>query len=162
MRPYPVLTAAARWLEHIDPGTHRRIKGLRLVTAYGIAAMLGTMTDITRGLTDGPTLNSLAGGIALWASVSEARSTRAESSRDLVLLSAAAVVGAASFILLAPILHHLGSAGPELTLATGAFLVGYLRRFGVTGAGLGSQLYIGQLLAYGAKLGSGDLMTVVA
>jgi hypothetical protein len=28
----------ADWLDRIDPGTHRRIKGLRLVTAYGIAA----------------------------------------------------------------------------------------------------------------------------
>ena len=28
------------WLDRIDPGVHRRVKGLRLVTAYGIAAML--------------------------------------------------------------------------------------------------------------------------
>jgi hypothetical protein len=37
------LTAAARWLDCIDPGVHRRIKGLRLITAFGIAAMLGAM-----------------------------------------------------------------------------------------------------------------------
>jgi hypothetical protein len=161
MRPFPVLAAAAHWLETIDPGAHRRIKGLRLVTAYGIAAMLGTMADITRGLADGATLNSLAGSFALWASVSEARRTRFESSRDLILLSAAAVFGATSFIVLAPMLHHLGRAWPEVTLATGAFLVGYLRRFSVTGAGLGSQIYIGQLLAYGAHLNSHDLPTVL-
>jgi len=52
-------------------------------------------------------------------------------------------VGAASFIVLAPWLQYLGHAGPELTLTIGAFLVGYLRRFGITGAGLGSQIHIG-------------------
>jgi hypothetical protein len=31
------------WLERVDPGTHPRIKGLRLVTAYGIAWMMGTL-----------------------------------------------------------------------------------------------------------------------
>ena len=142
---------AMGWLDRIDPGAHRRIKGLRLVTAYGIAAMLGTMADIARGLPNGAALSSLAGGFALWASVSEGRGTRAGSTRDLVLLSAAAALGAASYIVLAPLLQHLGRAGPELTLAIGAFLVGYLRRFGVTGTGIGSQVYIGQLLAYGAR-----------
>ena len=28
------------WFDRIDPGTHRRIKGLRLVTAFGLAALL--------------------------------------------------------------------------------------------------------------------------
>ena len=59
------------WLERIDPNAHRRIKGLRLITAYGIAAMLGTMADITHGVPDSPSLSTLAGGFALWASVSE-------------------------------------------------------------------------------------------
>ena len=107
--------------------------------------MLGTTADIVRGLPDGAALNSLAGGFALWASVSEGRATRAESSRDLLLLSAAAALGAASFIVLAPLLQHLGHAGPELTLATGAFLVGYLRRFGLTGTGVGSQVFLAPL-----------------
>jgi hypothetical protein len=44
------LAAAPRWLNRIDPGAHRRIRGLRLVTAYGIAAMLGRTADIVRGL----------------------------------------------------------------------------------------------------------------
>jgi hypothetical protein len=158
---YASLAGAADWLNRIDSGAHRRIKGLRLVTAYGIAAMLGTMDDIARGLPNGIALSSLAGGFALWASVSEGRSTRAGSSRDLVLLSAAAALGAVSFIALTPLLQHLGRAGPELTLAIGAFLVGYCRRFGVTGTGLGSQVYIGQLLAYGARLSSADLPTVL-
>jgi len=34
------LAAAPRWFDRIGSGAHRRIKGLRLVTAYGIAAML--------------------------------------------------------------------------------------------------------------------------
>jgi hypothetical protein len=156
-----IVIAAARWLDHVDPGAHRRIKGLRLVTAYGIAAMLGTMGDIRRGLPDGASLNALAGGFALWASVSEGRATRGESSRDLVLLSIAAAAGATSFIVFAPLLAHLGWVGPELILVSGAFCVGYLRRFGLTGTGIGSQIYIGQLLAFGAKLGPADLSTIV-
>jgi hypothetical protein len=118
---------------------HRRIKGLRLVTAFGIASMLGTMGDITHGLPGGASLNVLAGGFGLWASVSEGRATRAGSSRDLLLLSLAAVLGAMSFILLAPPLGLMGRVAPELVLASGAFFVGYLRRFGLTGTGFGSQ-----------------------
>jgi hypothetical protein len=152
--------AALRWLERVDPGTHRRIKGLRLVTAYGIAAALGTLRDITHGLPTGVALASLAGGFALWASVSEARTTRLESSRDLALLCGAAALGAATFIGAAPLLSGMGPAATELVLVTGAFLVGYLKRFGMLGAGIGSQIYIGQLLAYGAGLTRSDLAAV--
>ena len=148
------------WLDRIDPGAHRRIKGLRLITAYGIAAMLGTMADITRGVPNSPSLSTLAGGFALWASVSEGRATRRESSRDLLLLVVAAGLGAASFALLAPALGRFGTAGPEFTLVTGAFCAGYMRRFGLTGTGIGSQIYIGQLLATGAALRPGDLHTI--
>ena len=70
------LRDVGRWLDRTDPGAHRRVKGLRLITAYGIAAMLGTMGDITRGLQGGSSLAALAGGFALWASVSEGRGTR--------------------------------------------------------------------------------------
>jgi hypothetical protein len=154
------MSPLAEWLDRIDPGTHRRIKGLRLVTAYGMAAMLGTMPEIAHGLAGGASLSSLAGGFALWASVSEGRTTRAESSRDLGFLCAAAALGAAVFILLSPLLQRVGGAGSELSLATGAFLVGYLRRFGILGAGIGSQIFIGQLLAYGAGLTDADLVMV--
>ncbi|MCJ2049291.1 FUSC family protein [Methylobacterium sp. J-070] len=51
--------------------------------------------------------------------------------------------------------------GPEAVLITGAFLVGYLKRFGTLGAGVGSQVYIGQLLAYGASLHLADSWTAV-
>jgi hypothetical protein len=154
------LCAASHWLDYIDPSAHRRIKGLRLVTAFGIAAMLGTMGDVTHGLPDGASLNLLAGNFALWASVSEGRSTRGKSSRDLAVLSAAAAVGAASFSILVPLLSQLGPTGPELVLVIGAFCVGYLRRFGLTGTGIGSQIYIGQLLAFGVELKPSDLPTI--
>jgi Fusaric acid resistance protein-like len=157
----PILTSAVQWLERVDPGTHRRIKGLRLVTAYGIAAMLGTLPVISHGLAHGILLSFLAAGFALWASVSEGGATRPESSRALVLLVAAAVAGAAVMIGLAPLLTGPGRPGPELTLATGAFLVGYLKRFGVLGTGVGSQVFIGQLLAYNTHLTSADLPMVL-
>jgi hypothetical protein len=50
---HAVSSSRTRWLGCIAPGGHRRIEGLRLVTAYAIAAMLGTMADILRGLPDG-------------------------------------------------------------------------------------------------------------
>ncbi len=153
--------APLAWLERIDPGTHRRIKGLRLVTAYGLAAALGALQAITHDVRGGASLALLAASFALWASVSEARVTRPESGRDLALLCAAAGLGAALFVGMLPVLGGLGRAGPEMTLVTGAFLVGYLKRFGVLGAGIGSQIYIGQLLAYGMNLMPADLSTIV-
>jgi hypothetical protein len=151
---------AAAWLEAIDPGTHRRIKGLRLVTAYGIAAMLGGLLGRSYGLSGGASLSYLAGGFALWASIYEAQTTRAKSSLDLVLFCAAAVVGAASIILFTPLLGGMGHPGPEVLFVPAAFLVGYLKRFGITGTGIGSQIFIGQLLAFSAMLTPADLAMV--
>src|SRR5579863_9228688 len=88
--PSRILRRALAWFEYIDPGTHRRIKGLRLVAAYGIAAMLGTLLGGSHGLSGGTLLGPLAGGFALWASVFEGQSTRASSSRDLGLMCVAA------------------------------------------------------------------------
>jgi Fusaric acid resistance protein-like len=153
-------SAIAQWLERIDPGTHRRIKGLRLVTAYGIAALLGALPAISHGFHGAWALSLLAGNFALWASISEGRTIRSDSSRDLALLCGAAVLGAAVMIGLAPLFTGRGRPGPELTLVTGAFLVGYLKRYGVLGAGIGSQLYIGQLMAYMTRLTAADLATV--
>jgi hypothetical protein len=147
-------------MEGIDPGRHRRIKGLRLVVSYGIAALIGALPVISHRLSHGTLLSFLAGGFALWACVSEGRATRVESSRDLVILSAAAALGAVMMIGLAPVLAQADRPGPELTLVLGAFLVGYLRRFGILGAGVGSQIYIGQLLAYSAHLTTADLWMV--
>jgi len=148
------------YLDRLDPGATRRIKGLRLVAAYGIAVFLGASRGLTHGLSSGASLGALAGGFALWASVSEGRSDRTTSTRDLVVLALAAALGAAMMITLAPLISGPHRPGPELTLVTGAFLVGYLRRFGPLGTGIGSQIYIGQLLAYTGHLTSVDLRMV--
>lgn len=144
-------------LEQIDPGSHRRVKGLRLVTSYGMAAMGGVLV----GGAQYTSLSALAGGFALWASVSEGQATRIASSRDLLMLNAAAVLGSGIEAVLGPLFGAWFPRGAEFTLVSGAFLVGYLKRFGTLGAGLGSQVYIGQLLAYGAGLVTDDLWTVV-
>jgi len=154
------VAAVDRWFDRVDPGTHRRIKGLRLVTAYGIAAALGTLQDITQRVPSSISLGFLAGSFALWASVSEGKTTRVESSRDLVLLCFAAALGASLFAAFSRPFEVAGCAGPELILVTGAFLVGYLKRFGILGAGVGSQIYIGELLAYGARLTINDLWAI--
>lgn len=146
------MRALTDWLERIDPGTHRRVKGLRLVTAYGLAAAIGSLHDVTHPFGITLAIGSLADNIALWASVSEARHTRFESSRDLALLCLAATLGALMQALLAPVFSPLSENGAEFTLVNGAFLASYLKRYGVTGAGIGSQIYIGQLLAYTMRL----------
>jgi Fusaric acid resistance protein-like len=152
--------AVLAWLDRLDPGTHRRIKGLRLVTAFSIAWMASTMPGIALQSPPGTYLGVMAAGFALWASVSEARTTRAESSRDLLFLVLAAVAGAATTIGLTVMLPTTFRAGAELSLVVGAFCIGYLRRFGVLGAGIGSQIFIGQLLAYGYRLTAPDLGVV--
>jgi hypothetical protein len=156
------LTRLTSWLDGIDPGVHRRVKGLRLVTAYGIAAMLGALHGISHSLPDAGSLSALAGNFALWASVSEGQTTRGKSARDLLLLSVAATIGAASFIALAPLTGGMGRPGLELILVSGAFCAGYLRRYGVLGAGIGSQLYLGQLLTFNAQLTPIALETAIA
>ena len=75
------------WLDRIDPGVHRRVKGLRLVTAYGIAAMLGALLYSSYHISGGSFLSYLAAGFGLWASVSEGQATRWLSTRDLVILN---------------------------------------------------------------------------
>lgn len=150
----------ALWLVQIDPGAHRRIKGLRLVTAYGIAAMLGIVLQRSYQFEGSANFSYLAAGFALWASVSEGQATRWLSTRDLVLLNAAAVAGAMSFVGLSSISLTSGRAGPEWILMSGAFLVGYLKRFGILGGGVGSQVYIGQLLAYTTGITRRDLFMV--
>lgn len=148
------------WFDRVDPGAKRRVKGLRLVTAFGIAAALGTMHDFKNDLPAALPLGTLAGGIALWASVSEGRKYRPDSARDLTLLCIAAVLGAVLFSLLSPPLRPLFHTAPEFLLVPGAFLVGYMKRYGVLGAGMGSQFYIGELLAYAGKLTQADVPSI--
>jgi Fusaric acid resistance protein-like len=151
-----LLISIDRWFSRVDPGAHRRIKGLRLVTAFGLAALLATVPQIAQQR--GTSLGPLAAGFALWASVSEGRTTRYQSACDLVLLCIAAGVGAASFVVLAPL---LGSGWSELTLISGSFCAGFLRKFGIRGTGIGSQLFIGQLLAHNVGAKSVDVGAIV-
>lgn len=154
--------AVLAWLDRIDPGAHRRVKGLRLVTAFGIAALMGALPSIAGHFVQPEALTPLAGGIALWSSVSEGRVMRQDSARDLVLLAAAAAAGAGFTAGLSPLLAQLGPTAPEAALVVGAFLVGWLRRFGPLGGGMGSLAYIGQLLAYGLVLRPADLPMIGA
>ena len=55
----------ASWLEQIDPGGHRRIKGLRLVVAYGLAAALGITLHRSYDISGSQSLSFLAAGFAL-------------------------------------------------------------------------------------------------
>jgi len=125
-----------------------------------MAVALGTLQDITQRVPSSISLGYLAGSFALWASVSEGKTTRVESSGDLVLLCFAAALGAGLFAAFSRPFEVGGRAGAELILLTGAFLVGYLKRFGILGAGVGSQIYIGELLAYGACLTINDLWAI--
>jgi hypothetical protein len=154
-------STVAAWLERVDPGTHRRIKGLRLVSAYGVAWMLGALPGLAPGLHGRAAIPVLAAGIALWASVSEGRIKRADSSRDLLILVAAGMVGAVLMILLGSLLTGPDLPGPEAALLIGAFAVGYMRRYGVLGAGIGSQVFMGQLYAFTAGM-KPDALPVVA
>ena len=152
---------AAAWLERLDPGAHRRVKGLRIVTAYAIAAMAGLLPALQDAHQASSSLSQLAAGFALWASVSEAETTRRRSTRNLTILCVTAAFGATIMMTLTPLLSGTGRPGPELILVTGSFSVGYLRRSGLLGAGIGSQLYLGELYAYAAKLVPTDFRMVV-
>ncbi|MDM0014461.1 FUSC family protein [Variovorax sp. J22P168] len=145
------------WLARFDADLSRRYKGLRLVTAYGLAALLGWLLGGASMPDSSAMLAFLAGNFALWASVSEGRESRPRAARDLVVLCAAAAIGGASFIVAAPLLATLGRWGPELVLVTGAFGAGCLKRFGMLGGGVGSQVYIGQLLAFSTGQSMADL-----
>ena len=148
------------WFERVDPGTDRRIKGLRLVTAYSMATLAGLLPALTGGHPNGNALSPLAAGFALWASVSEGETSRARSTSALAMLCLAATLGATAFIMLAPMIMGPGRPGAELILVSGSFCVGYFRRFGVLGAGVGSQIYLGELYASGTNLTPIDLGVV--
>jgi hypothetical protein len=145
------------WLDQIDPGAHRRVKGLRLVTAFGLATMLGLSLHHSYGFPGSQLLSYFASGFALWASVSECQTSRWLSTRHFLLLNLSAVAGAMAFVGCSSIAKRFGPVSPECILVIGAFFVGYLKRFGALGAGVGSQIYIGQLLAYSVNITDDDL-----
>jgi fusaric acid resistance family protein len=162
VRRHCSVRALAEWIREVDPGAERRVKGLRLAVVYAIAIALGGLWDVWNFTSSGIRMAQLAGGFALWASVSEVRSERFAASRDLVILCAAATVGAVSYALLSPLLRQQGWISGESVLVTGAFLVAYLKCFGTLGGGIGSQVYIGQLLAFGFDAGPGDIGSIGA
>jgi hypothetical protein len=157
VRKHCSVGAIAAWIDKVDPEAERRLKGFRLVVAYAITVGLGNVWDVVTLTSSGVRMAQLAGGFALWASVSEARSKRFAASHDLAILCAAAMVGAVSYSLLSPFLRQHDWISGESVLITGAFLVAYLKCFGTLGAGIGSQVYIGQLLAFGFDTGPGDI-----
>ncbi|HEF5875069.1 TPA: FUSC family protein [Burkholderia cenocepacia] len=148
------------WLARVDPGAHRRIKGIRLVVVYALATAIGSWGGFARHAHTAASVATLAATFALWASVSDTRATRTESSRDLVVLCTAGALGALTFASFGPWLVEHSRAGAELILVTGAFCVGYSKRFGTVGAGIGSQLYIGQLAAYTMRIEPADTSTI--
>jgi hypothetical protein len=149
-----------KWLDKLDPGAGGRLKGLRLVAVYAVAAFLGRVCDVVAPLSSGMSVATLAAGFALWASIAEARTERISGTRDLIVLCVAATVGAIVYYHLAQWLSHYPKVGPEASLVTAAFLVAYLKRFGTLGAAIGSQIYIGQLLAFGADAQPADLAPI--
>src|ERR1700748_2360869 len=130
------------WLDRIDPGTHRIAKGLRIVGAYLLATCCAELwRNIGFAPHRGP-IAACAAGFALWACVSECGGTRRESWRNLAVLCAAGMGGAPGFAVLSRLSPPAGThIGAEWILITGAFLVGYLKRCGTLGAGIGSQIF---------------------
>jgi hypothetical protein len=136
-----------------------RLKGLRLVAAYGIGLLLGEILGKAFSLGRAIPLGLLTANFALWASVSESQSNRPRIVLDLMALCAAASFGAVLLVMSSPELTRLGRWGPELVLVFGAFLAGALKRLGAL-SGMGSQIYIGALLAYGYHLTRADLRSL--
>ena len=140
------------WLNEVDPGMHRRFRGLRLVAGYGMATAISYLSASLLGIPNPEVLSSLANGFALWASVVEWQPTRRMAIRDLAVFVLAAAFGAFTYVYLRPLLLVKAWPGPEFALVIGGFFVAYLRPFGLLAAGIGSQIYVGQLLAYNADL----------
>ncbi len=83
----------AAWLDGVDPGGRRRIRGLRLAAVFAVASMAGILAM--------PGPHSLyaggaAGNFAIWASLYEAAPTRRRAIVDLLALVAASALGTAT------------------------------------------------------------------
>jgi hypothetical protein len=135
-------------------------KGLRLVAAYCMGLWLGDILGKAFDIDRSMPLGHLIGNFALWASVSESQSKRTRVVVDLIALCTAASLGAMCLAVSAPELSQLGRWGPELVLVVGAFLTGSLKRFGALGAGVGSQFYIGALLAFGYEMAGTSMLAI--
>lgn len=137
-------------------------KGARIVASYAAAAGLAFALAHLAGLREqAATLFMLGANFALWACVSEMGVSRRHGMRLLAMMSVSAMLGAISFAFIGPLLAHAGPAAPEFALLPGAFAVGALKRFGPAGAGVGSQFYIGQMLAWSNGLAAPDMKLVL-
>jgi len=143
-----LMSRAVEWIERIDPGTHRRVKGLRLVTAYGIAALLVTLPSITQGLHGGESLGALAGGFALWRVCLGSDGSERVGPRSCPVVRSRSSGGAPDDVV-SSFPGGAGLSGRGACACCWAFLVGHMKRYGVLGARIGSQLYLGQLFAFG-------------
>ncbi|HYP85988.1 FUSC family protein [Variovorax sp.] len=154
---------AERWLAQLDPGGSACLFGIRLILGYALGACLAAPTARWLGwrFDAHVPLDLMAGGIALWALVSETAPTRAQASRQILALGLAACAGAALFAACTPALTPRFAHAPELLLATGAFVVAYLRRSTPLRAGMGSQFYIGEIFVYGVGAQHVDAHMVV-
>src|SRR5271165_551326 len=142
------LREGARWLEHIDPGARRRIRGLRLAAVFAIASMAGLLA------VPGPHSvgAACAATFAIWPSVYENAATRRQAMIDLLVMIASSALGASSSAIWTTI---VGSTVPVvwlLPLVPGAFFVDYAKRYGTLGIGIGSTAFIGQLIGFGLAL----------
>lgn len=137
-------------------------KGARIVASYATAAAMAFGLAHLAGLQpEAGILFMLAANFALWGCVSEMGLSRMHGARLLFMMSLAGMLGAISFSLLGPMLAHAGRVAPEFALLPGAFAVGALKRFGSAGAGVGSQFYIGEMLAWSNNLGAPDMNTML-
>ena len=147
------------WLDQVDPGGRRRIRGLRLAAVFAVASMAGVLSFPGPRSLDAA---AMAGNCAIWSSLYEAAATRRRASADLLLFIAAAALGAISSAVWSWIVGFSGSALALLPLAGGAFLVGYAKRWGPLGTGIGGLAFIGQALAVGLRLTPAFLPMIAA
>jgi uncharacterized membrane protein YccC len=148
------LRRVAIWLDGIDPGGRRRLRGLRLVTVFALASMAGTLAMPGA---DALNASATAGSFAIWASVYEAAPTRRRGIVDLLALIGASALGAATSAAWTAILGTDQTALSLLPLVGGAFLVDYLKRYGTLATGVGSMAFIGQAVGFGLGLTAADL-----
>ncbi|WP_077002589.1 FUSC family protein, partial [Variovorax sp. KK3] len=118
---------------------------------------LGVFLDPGRAASDGQSLGLLAASSALFAMVSQVGATPREATLALVLLDASAACGAALAAVAASVLPLHAGIDIEWVLLIGAFACAAARCRGSLAAGLGSQFYIGQLVACNEHLQAADL-----
>ncbi len=155
----PIRRAAA-WLDGIDPGGRRRIRGLRLVATFAGASM-GAFLAMPGA--NALNASAIAGGVAIWAGVYENAPTRRRGVFELTVLIAAASVGALSCCVWSAIVGTSDVPLWLLPVAAGAFLVDYAKRYGTLATSAAAMGFIGQAFGFGLYLRFHDLpMTIAA